>query len=380
MNDRNRRILLKTYYAFLVNGVIGVIFGAIMPLLLKEYGLGYSMGGTILSAHSIGNFLSSFIFGALLTAIGRRKTVIILSSMAALGFGGLRFLSIPALLIIYCTMTGVGRGAISNISNTIISEVTEGNAKYLNILHSIYGVGAFLAPFFISVAIKKGFGLNDILLVVFLLVSIAILALGSIDLDKKSKTSEQGTVNFGFLKNKQFQLSSIMMFFYTGAEYAITGWLVTYLQDASIMNESTAQLMLSVFWIVMITGRLAAAYSSKNISKDTIILISSAMVIVLYVIFLVTKNPTTLIFIIMALGLSLAPLYPTIISTADNSIKKYQHAVSFLLAMAGLGGIIFPFTVGFVAERLGIFGGMAIIGVAMICLITASILNFKHKD
>jgi len=53
----------------------------------------------------------------------------------------------PILLLLAFFLTGINRGAISNFNNGIINEIATGKAWALNLLHSLFAIGAFISPF-----------------------------------------------------------------------------------------------------------------------------------------------------------------------------------------------------------------------------------------
>ena len=75
-----KKLFAGCYYAFSVNGSLTLMLGALMPFMRSTYGIRYQMAGILLSAHSIGNLISSFIAGALPVYLGRKKIFIMLGS------------------------------------------------------------------------------------------------------------------------------------------------------------------------------------------------------------------------------------------------------------------------------------------------------------
>ena len=55
----------------------------------------------------------------------------------------------PIFLFISFLLTGIGRGSVSNFDNMIVNETSYGDPKALNILHSFFAIGAFVAPFLV---------------------------------------------------------------------------------------------------------------------------------------------------------------------------------------------------------------------------------------
>lgn len=231
----NRSTINKIYYGFLASGMIEVIFGALLLLFMQVYDLSYSEAGVLLSAKFLGNFLSFIVFMVLVGSIGRKWTIRLISSLIPLGILGLIILDKPGLFFVYSGIIGIGLGSINNMGNTLVSEITSGDPKYLNVLSGVFGIGAFVAPVMVSVALSRGLSLKAILTVFFVFIFVAVAGLFTIDGDQRSSTSSRR--GFGFLQDSQFRISAMMIFFYTGAEFAIVGWLVTYLRDSGLMAD-----------------------------------------------------------------------------------------------------------------------------------------------
>ena len=385
MERSQKKIFAGCFYAFFINGVTALIIGALMPLILADFNIGYDKGGMLLSFQSIGNLLASFSGGIIAVYFGRKNSIVALSSMTAIGFIGMVITKSPLFLILPFFLTGVGRGSVTNMSNTIINDVGEGRPGPLNILHTFFAVGAFMAPFFAAWAIGRGFSWRFVLSVVAALAAIMVLVFLTMGIDnirtKKQKggnheeNSKEKKVSFDFLKNVDFYLSSGILFFYVGVEYAVNGWIVTYLKDTGIMSTSLAQRVLSILWIVIIFGRLFIAYISKHVDKKTILLASSIGTMVFFTLFIMSSSLWPIIGCILGLGFCLSGIYPTTVSNVGGVLKGSGLAMGTLLGVAGLGGILMPYITGAVAEKVGIAGGMIAIGVAVVLMFLFTLVN-----
>lgn len=384
MEKEHKGVLAGFYYAFFINGIGALIIGAIMPFILVDFNMGYDRGGILLSFQSIGSLLASFFGGIISVYLGRKNAIVILSSMTVIGFVGIIVTKSPVFLILPFFLTGVGRGGVNNISNTIVNDISDGNVGLLNILHTFYAIGAFMAPFLASWSLNMDLnwrfvlgvvaGLGVIMVIIFLIIRIDNTR-GRIQKKKREKD-----VSLEFLRNIDFYLSSGILFFYVGAEYAVNGWIVTYLKDTGVMSTSLAQTVLSILWIVIIFGRLFSAYISKTIDKKTILLSSSIGAIVFFTLFMMSSSIWAIIGSILGLGFCLSGIYPTTIANVGNVLKGSNGAMGTLLGIAGLGGIIMPYITGDIAERIGIKGGMISITVAIILMFLCALGNKLRKD
>ncbi|MBQ7859207.1 MAG: MFS transporter, partial [Faecalibacterium sp.] len=69
---------------------------------------------------------------------------------------------------------------------------------------------------------------------------------------------------------------------------------------------------------------------------------------------------------IVGLGFCMAGIYPTANSMIGDLCRQYPLAMSVLLTITGIGAIVMPSVVGWVAEGFGITAGMYAILAAVI--------------
>ena len=69
------RLLFPCYFSFFVNGAMVLLVGAILPYIIEEAGINYSVAGGFLSAFAIGNLLASFVNPPMASRIGRKATI-----------------------------------------------------------------------------------------------------------------------------------------------------------------------------------------------------------------------------------------------------------------------------------------------------------------
>lgn len=65
--------LLCSYGVFIINGMLALSIGSLLPYIRDARGLEYAFCGMIVSLHSVGNLISSFASGTLPAFLGRKK-------------------------------------------------------------------------------------------------------------------------------------------------------------------------------------------------------------------------------------------------------------------------------------------------------------------
>ena len=265
-------------------------------------------------------------------------------------------------------MTGLARGATSNFCNTVINNLAPGKAGIINGLHAMFSVGAFLFPILLML-ITAGSGENWIYASLFMLVMGLIswglyfmIPMEGLAIPKKEKKK----ANYGFFREPLFYLTIATLFFYLCAEQGVIGWLVTYFKDTGLLNASLAQLMASVQWIMILAGRLTAAWLSTKVKKEKLLPVMSIGLVIFFFVLILSKSTGMIVFGMMGFGFSMAGIYPTTVSFSGKLIQKYSIAWSFILTFASLGSILMPSIIGKIAKVAGIYMGMCSVGVVIV--------------
>lgn len=380
LDDKNRYILKCCYYVFAVNGLYGMIMGSLLPYISESYHLSDTVSGSLLSAHYVGNLLASFIAGVLPLYFGRKNAIIFLSSFVSAGFILMITTGNPFLLLLSFFFTGLSRGSISNFNNSMVNEISESSPAALSFLHSIFAIGALLAPYLVIASVKSfGFsGWKVAGIVIVILTVISLVLFSRMDMPRLQK-KEKVKVSYEFLKEKNFWILAGLLFFYLCGESTINGWLVKYFVDSQILTIGYAQFLASLLWVGVLLGRLAVSAKGDLFPKEKILFVLTIAMTIFFGILLGTKNQIVITVAIFGLGLSMAGVYPTTIAASGNFIKKYPMAMGILLVIGGIGSIVMPLITGSLSDHLGIFYGMAAIIVALALTILCVFLYSRSE-
>ena len=393
LGKNERAILYTCFFAFFCNGSLSLMMGSAMPDLKAAYNLSDTVSGLFLSAHSAGNLIAGFISGLVPLYLGQKKSIILLSSLAFIGFAMMIIWGNPVWLFLAFVFTGLGRGSVSNFDNRMVNLLSGGSPVGTNLLHSSFAVGAIVTPM-IFLVVSRAMGWRAAMGVVVVFGCISLFNLSRMKLkqdkmDRKDKTNS--TVSF--LKNPSFLILAMMMFCYLCSEYAINGWLVTYIQNKESLlasfgktgEELTAavkaysQSMATLLWTVMLAGRLFCAWMSTKVHQKKLMMIASFGVAIFYGLMLTSASIPMATICVAGLGFCMAGICPMIYSDAAIFTNTYPMATSFILCIGSGGAILMPTVVGTLAERFGFTGGMSAIFVTIVLLVVFAVLNVVVK-
>ncbi|WP_086350867.1 MFS transporter [Candidatus Enterococcus clewellii] len=373
LSEANKYIIRCCFFIFFVNGLYAMIFGSLLPLLSESYALNDTVSGMLISSHQAGNLLAGLLAGILPVYLGRKKSILFLSSFVMVGFLMIVVTGQTWLLLAAFFFTGISRGSISNFNNKTVNDVSDSSPAALNFLHSLFAIGALLAPFLVILTTMivgdYGWKVSCLIIVALILVSQWMFSKMPIEDEMiQGKASSQGK-NYAFFKDKLFWNTVVILFFYLCAEAAITGWLVKYFVDAAIMSVQQAQLLASLLWLAILIGRLACTFYGDRLKRSRLLLIISIGASFFYFLLLSTQNFSVIVLAIFGLGASMGGIYPTAMTIAGPSIRKYPMAMGWLLIIGGVGGITMPIITGLLSTSFGIFAGMAAIIVAIVVML-----------
>lgn len=378
--DKKKTLILQTFYTFFVNGFTALLIGSVLTFIQNDYKFDHTMAGLFLALHSLGNLFASFVAVVAINKIGRKKAIIALSSLVAISYTGIILFSNIYILCVMFFLTGLGRGSISNVNNSIVNDLEAGRSGMLNLLHTCFAVGAFITPFMASLFISNGLGWRSVLMAGVSLAISMVIVYCFMDIDKTVQ-KVKAKKNSAFYKNVDFYIAAMLLFFYLGTENCVNGWLVTYFKESGIVSVTVGQKLLSLVWVVIIIGRLLTAYlSEKNVKKETLILINSIGAALMFVVLLNATTSMLVIVSVAAFGFFLAGVYPTTIASTGKYLKGTPEAMATLLAFAGTGGIIMPYIVGFIADKFGIAAGMTLISFDMAIVVVFAIILKMRKS
>jgi len=357
-----------SYGAFLVNGMLALSIGSLLPFIRDAKMLSYAFGGLIVSLHSVGNLISSFAGGTLPVFIGRKKTILLFNACMAAAYlmivlGANKYIIAAAFF-----MTGLARGATSNYCNAVINNLAPGKAWTINALHATFAVGAFLFPILIILLTNQNadnWVYACVFMVIMGVISWLLYFLTPLENDKMEKKEKSGT-DFSFFKEPLFWICSGTLFFYLCAEQGVIGWMITYFKDTGLLNATLSQITASVLWIMILAGRLTAAWLSTRFPKENLLVVMGIGLAFFFFVLLFSRTTPVILIAIMGFGYSMAGIYPTTVSVGGEIIQKYDMSWSFMLTMASLGSILMPSIIGKIAESAGIFYGMSSIVVVVI--------------
>jgi fucose permease len=351
------------FFGFLVFGLTDNLKGPTLPAILDDLAINYSTGGTILLGSYVGFVVASFFAGLLAEARGIKSVLILAAVSLLIGVSGFSIGETAAFLTLFMLFQGFGMGALELGCNTLIVQLHPANkGRYLNLMAVTHGLGATLAPLYAGWLLANGQSWRIVFRWDLLLIGLLITAFALMRFLPQRPTAEQ-SLTLRELGSTGFSPTLLLFYFaiisYVAVEISIGAWLVEYLQRIHNFSVSQSTLTLSIFFGLVIVGRLAGSLVVDRIGYLRAVWMAMACATLCIGIGLFVPRAFWLLPIS---GLFLSIIFPTLTAAVSEIFTANVSAIlGLLFTFAGLGGIFGPWLVGLVADRAGIQIGFSLI-------------------
>ena len=371
-------IVINLFYAYFAQGIVVVMFGAILPVLKTDYSLSYQIGGMLLSVQSVGYAIAGLGAGFLPLYLGLKNSFILLTSGITIGLGMLLVSGNPVWLLIAMAFIGINKGGVTNYNNQIMSDLAKGDAGPLNMLHAFFAIGACLGPVAVLLCSKadpSGWRLAVIIATVITAIGLLLMSRMKLDNARSAGKKEKAPVSFGFFKERIFWVTMLICFFYQCIEGSMMGWLTSFFVDSKVMTDASAQLVTSALWIALLVGRLSCSGLAMRFRPYQMIIVMAAGQLGFLYMLVHSHTLVTMMIATVGLGLSMSGMYGTSVSNAGDLFTRYPVCMGFFVLLTSMGAVIAPSVVGQLAGLANMRTGIAVLLLAAAALVVMAVYN-----
>ena len=371
------------YLSFFSFGIIAATLGPALPFLADHTGASISEASVLFIAGALGFFLGSNLAGQFYDRIKGNPVV-----AASLGLTGTAFFFIPVSttiihIFILTVLNGIGAGLVVVGCNTLLVWVRSDNlAPWMNGLHLLNGVGAFLSPLIMTLSISLT---GDVVFsyrfnaIIFFLAALFVLIIPSPEIRKKQSR------NFKYSGKTivSIVLTTTAALLYVGTEVSFSGWIFSYTRAILNSSNSTAGIMTSFFWGSVTIGRLISIPLSRKISSEKFLIADLlGAVIGISFIFLFSSSAFTISMGTIIFGISMASFFPNLLAFTEKYIGITGRINGIIFTGTALGGMSLPYLSGQLFQKIGphmVMGGIIIYILINLILTLINIKIQKEK-
>jgi len=376
-NMKNQKLIITIAY-YLAFILLGLTISAEGPTLLKLSEHTSSTLGEISSIFLVGSFgylTGSYISGRIYDRVPGHQfmagVLVMLGIVTALVPVAT---SLPMLLVIILIL-GLAKGALDVGCNTLLLWVhNETVGPFMNGLHAFFGVGAFIAPLIVANVMKAT---GDIYWVYWSF-AIAALPIAVFIWNLPSPPARATPEEHKATPLPVLPVTVMVLCFllYVGAEAGYGNWIYTYAFKLNLGTEITANYLTSAFWGSFTAGRLLGILISTRAKPLTILAMDFVGCLVSVGLILLFQDSATILWIgSILLGISLASIFPTFLTLAEERMHITGAMTGWFLVGGGLGGMLMPWLIGQAFANIGP-GSMVMIVLTSIVLNIVALVSF----
>lgn len=335
------------YYfaAFFVLGLITASLGPSLPSFSRGTNSTLQELGVLFPVRA-----GAYLFGAWLTGHLIDKTrghVLLVSGMLLMGITTFFIPEIHRIWVLLVAMVfmGWGMGILDVSGNTLLMwQALEDPGSAMNALHFFYGLGSFLSPLILAGAmqytngIKAGYFIYGIVLIPLLF---PILRANSPQPPREEAPEHASRLPVA--NRRALVLIAVFFFLYVGVEVGFGGWIAAYGLKSRLTTEVTGAVLTSAYWGTFTASRLVSVpLAARWKPKSILVMDLSGGLLSLAVILLWPTSPVALWVGALGLGWSLASVFPTMLTFANQHLALKGRNTSWFFVSAGLGAMATP--------------------------------------
>lgn len=362
------------------------IEGAALPVIRHDLGLSYAEVGLLLGLpHLLGSFIEPVLM--LLGDTALRKRIVVGGGLAI----SLSLLliatsqSFPALLAAV-VLSFPASGAFVTLSQATLIDLNPGREPHLMARWTLFGsLGNLIGPLILAAGFSLVWGWRWAF---FALAGFALLLTMRVWLrpfprrntgsETQIKDFESGLLNTArsLLLNLRSALTNRSLLRWTGLLLisdllldVFTSYLPLYFTDVAGATHAQASLMLSLCMVASLASDIVLIPLLERVPGRKVVRLSSAAVAVLFPLWLLAPWFGAKVVLVLVIKFLTLGWYSVLQGEVYASAPGRSGTVAAIMSLSGILAAIFPWLIGWGAERFGLASAMWILLLGPICLI-----------
>lgn len=381
--------VLLAFLSLITLGWLDNARGPLYPLILEGLSLNHVQGGAFFAVASFVAVLANFLVPALLRRMSSVSALLMGLTCMMIFVLGLSQTQSFTMLILSAVFFGLALGVVMVTINIVVEESVpkENQRSFLSVMHSLYGLAAFLSPILIGYILAWPVSWSYAFLPV-LFVSVPLFIFGCVQKSRLRRggrlesslqnsiacagaKAESGLLNSKYFTSEvsepkkdhrdgsldsEFDSKSVLVFWslllacYVSSELYFSTRMTILYQEGLGQSLEGARQFLSYFFLGLFMGRVINSILPVKIEGKGI-LVASFVCSILWMIFCVAFQPTW----IWLMGFFMAPVYPVAVSEiAKQAGGDFKRLSSVAIAVSSFVVVLMHMLVGVVSDGWGL--------------------------
>lgn len=334
-------------------GVVMALLGAILPLFVSRPQFDLSKAGSLFLEMNAAMLVTTLALGPTLDRFGIRPTMLAAPLCVALAVALIANAQSSRALTLGVVLLGAGGGALNQATNTLIADLHDDPPKKnsaLNILGVFFGFGALFIPFTMG-SLLPLLGIRKILYGAALLILVPAVLSAILRFPAPRQAGSlrlEGVLRF--LRQPLIMTFALLLFFESGNEFTLGGYISSYLRRELGASLSMASYALAAYWGAIMLARVVLGRLLLAVRGEVLVRFGALGVAACLMVLSLVHSLSIAAIVVALLGASIAAIFPTVLGLAGAQYARHLGTVfGLLIGIALAGGMTMPWLVGQVA-------------------------------
>lgn len=352
------------------------LLGALLPAWRHHIEPDFLVIAAYFLFQNIGLLAALYLTHRLIPSRGIRDAVILGCALASAALLFLAFASPPALFLwrlIGLAAVGAAAGILNATAFNAITPFYELDAAAtLNIAGALWGFGCLVSALFLA----GTFFIYSVATILALLSLIpgfaAILYFRSSFPNAVFVSGMSWSEVWAQFRSPTAILLAFFLFFQFGNEWAIAGWLPVFLALRLGMSPGTALLLLSLYWLSLLVGRVAVQWALPRVSHGRMLGSAAVAPILGCLILFSTNNLFGAVTGVLLVGGGFSAIFPLAAERIGRRLPNFHPGFfNGIFSLAATGGLLAPASLGLFAANwgVGVVMGVPLVGTIMVLIL-----------
>jgi fucose permease len=342
------------YLSFVMLGLFTSSLGPTLPYLAGNVGATLQAASILFAARSFGYMMGALVGSRLYDKVAGHTLI----CAVLLGMSGvlalIPFVALLWLLTLSMFVLGALESTLDTGANTLLVWLhREKVGPFMNGLHFMFGVGAFLVPIVVAQATLHLGSPSWAYWFLALLPLPLLLVFTRLPSPRaEARPQEASGAPSRSVRSPLVLLIAGFFFFYAGVEIAFGNWIYSYAAQVGIADEITANYLTSAFWGAFTLGRLFTVPLALKLRPRQLLWLCQAGAAASLLPMLLAPQHTLLMWLgSIGLGVAIAAVFPTMITLAERNMTIQGSTMGVFFVGVSLGAMTIPWLIGQFFER-----------------------------
>lgn len=375
-------LLLLCFVAFMLYGIHFNCFGTSTETMMGYFQIDESRQGMIMTVQSIGGIVMTVVLGL----YGERLNKIhgIAMGLGVMGVASVLIGFIPVffpagsgymLMLVFSLLAGLGSLTVDLLMNGVIADVyPDRKSVFLPYVHAFYGVGAMLAPLYVSALTSpdapQTFAQPYLILGIVSVVLCGGLFLNALRVNPHTPYRDMSVLRKQARGNPAEVFKDVRAWLFLGAGFlylcfqtGMTAWLPQYAMNRLNFTYDSSATLVTFYFLGALVMRLVSPVIYKKLSVRNFYVLTIALSAVLFALFLFLPcSQTVARIIILFLGILQGASVPSMVILCSDAFPgRSASASSVIVLSVSLAALIAPSVMGSVIQGGHYLGAMLLI-------------------